>query len=200
MVRTTLVFLFFFPILLFSQAPFQIEWEKSLGGSSGDFAYSIDPTEDGGFVVAGNTSSTDGDVTGNRGQTDVWVVKLDDDGQISWKKALGGTSFDGANDVKQTNDGGYIVAGYTASNDEDVFGNHGGRDFWIVKLDAFGNMPPFTPTAAAFKAARVIDSMMYDNMSFTEALDDALGFAGGNPYTNPPVGFGDFGPDGSDVK
>lgn len=67
-------------------------------------------------------------------------------------------------------------------------------------LDAFGNMPPFTPTAAAFKAARVIDSMMYDNMSFTEALDDALGFAGGNPYTNPPVGFGDFGPDGSDVK
>ena len=72
--------------------PFQIEWEKSLGGSAADFAYSIEPTEDGGFVVAGNTSSTDGDVTGNRGQTDVWVVKLDDDGQISWKKALGGTS------------------------------------------------------------------------------------------------------------
>ena len=140
MIRATLVILFFFPILLFSQAPFQVEWEKSLGGSAADFAYSIDPTEDGGFVVAGNTSSTDGDVTDNHGQTDVWVVKLDDDGQISWKKALGGTSFDGANDIKQTNDGGYIVAGYTASNDEDVFGNHGGRDFWIVKLDAFGNI------------------------------------------------------------
>ena len=145
MIRTTLVFLLFFLFFYFSQAPFQIEWEKSLGGSAADFAYSIEPTEDGGFVVAGNTSSTDGDVTGNRGQTDVWVVKLDDDGQISWKKALGGTSFDGANDVKQTNDGGYIIAGYTASNDEDVFGNHGGRDFWIVKLDAFeishGRMP-----------------------------------------------------------
>lgn len=50
MIRTTLVFLFFFPILLFSQAPFQIEWEKSLGGSAADFAYAIDPTEDGGFV------------------------------------------------------------------------------------------------------------------------------------------------------
>ena len=67
-------------------------------------------------------------------------------------------------------------------------------------MDAFGNAPPLTPTAAAFKAARVIDSMMYDNMSFTEALDDAMGFTDGNPYTNPPVGFGDFGPDGSDVK
>ncbi len=66
-------------------------------------------------------------------------------------------------------------------------------------MDAFGNAPPLTPTAAAFKAARVIDSMMYDNMSFTEALDDAMGFTDGNPYTNPPVGFGDFGPDGSNI-
>ena len=68
MIRTTIVFLFFFPILLF--APFQLNG-KILGGSAADFAYAIDPTEDGGFVVAGNTSSTDG-VTGNRGQTDVW--------------------------------------------------------------------------------------------------------------------------------
>ncbi len=67
-------------------------------------------------------------------------------------------------------------------------------------MDAFGNAPPLTPTAAAFKAARVIDSMMYDDMSFTEALDDAMGFTDGNPYTNPPVGFGDFGPDGSNVE
>ena len=67
-------------------------------------------------------------------------------------------------------------------------------------MDAFGNAPPLTPTAAAFKAARVIDSMMYDDMSFTEALDDAMGFTDGNPYTNPPIGFGDFGPDGSDAE
>ena len=67
-------------------------------------------------------------------------------------------------------------------------------------IDAFGNVPPFTPTAAAFKAARVIDSMMYDNMSFDQALDDAFGYGPeGNTYT-PPVGFGDFGPDGSDVE
>ena len=58
-------------------------------------------------------------------------------------------------------------------------------------VDAFSNVPPFTPTAAAWKAARVIDSMMYDGMSFPEALDDAMGFSGGNKYTNPPVGFGD---------
>ncbi len=66
-------------------------------------------------------------------------------------------------------------------------------------LDAFSNVPPFTPTAALYKGAVVLDKIIHDNMSPTEALDDTLGFTGGNTYT-PPVGFGDFGPDGSDVQ
>ena len=67
-------------------------------------------------------------------------------------------------------------------------------------LDAFGNVPPFTPTAAAFKAARVIDSMMYDNMSFDQALDDAFGYGEKGNETIVGPNFGDFGPDGSDVE
>ncbi|MDG2152402.1 MAG: T9SS type A sorting domain-containing protein [Crocinitomicaceae bacterium] len=140
MKRITLVSLFFISSFLYSQAPFQIEWQKSIGGSMADFAYSIEPTSDGGFIVAGNSQSNDGDVAGNHGQTDVWVVKLYSDGQMSWKKTFGGSSFDGAHSIKQTADGGFIIAGYTASNDNDVSGNHGGRDFWILKLDSFGNM------------------------------------------------------------
>jgi hypothetical protein len=66
-------------------------------------------------------------------------------------------------------------------------------------IDAFSNMPPLSPLAAAYKGAVVLDKIIHDNMSPTEALDDTLGFTGGNTYT-PPVGFGDFGPDGSDVQ
>jgi hypothetical protein len=66
-------------------------------------------------------------------------------------------------------------------------------------FDAFSNMPPLSPLAAAYKASVVLDKMLHDDMSFTEALDDTMGFTDGNTYT-PPVGFGDFGPDGSDAQ
>ncbi|AJG41190.1 hypothetical protein TRQ7_06965 [Thermotoga sp. RQ7] len=54
--------------------------------------------------------------------------------EIIWQKALGGFDVDVAYSVQQTTDGGYIVAGFTKSNDGDVTGNHGSADFWVVKL------------------------------------------------------------------
>jgi hypothetical protein len=117
-----------------------IQWQKCLGGTSWDEAYSIQQTTDGGYVVTGYTTSNDGDVSGNHGGEDYWVVKLDSSGNIQWQKCLGGTGDDRANSIQQTTDGGYVVAGYTYSNDGDVSGNHGGRDFWVVKLDASGNI------------------------------------------------------------
>ena len=53
---------------------------------------------------------------------------------IEWQKCLGGSGYDGAESIRQTGDGGYIVAGYTESNDGDVSGNHGNDDVWVVKL------------------------------------------------------------------
>jgi len=115
-----------------------IQWQKSFGGTSFDFAYSIQQTTDGGFVVAGRTNSNDGDVSGNHGGHDYWVVKLDSIGNIQWQKCLGGTDEDAANSIHQTTDGGYVVAGWTESNDGDVSGYHGNYDCWIVKLDSGG--------------------------------------------------------------
>jgi Secretion system C-terminal sorting domain len=117
-----------------------IQWQKSLGGSDGDSASSIQITSDGGYILAGISSSTDGDVTGNHGNADCWVVKLDATGILQWQKSLGGISNDGAQDIKTTSDGGYLVAGYTQSNNGDVSGNHGGQDAWVVKLDATGTI------------------------------------------------------------
>jgi len=117
-----------------------LEWQKSLGGSSIDQANSVKQTIDGGFVVAGYTYSTNDDVTGNHGSSDYWVVKLGTAGDLIWQKTLGGSSDDGANSIQQTDDGGFIVAGYSSSNNDDVSGNHGMWDYWIVKLDSSGNL------------------------------------------------------------
>ena len=111
-----------------------IEWQKCLGGSWRDEAYSIQQTNDGGFIIAGETMSDDGDVSGNHGDVDAWVVKLNPKGDIEWQKCLGGSENDVARSIHQMSDGGYIVAGSTSSNDGDVSGNHGKSDAWIVKL------------------------------------------------------------------
>jgi len=118
-----------------------IQWQKALGGSGEDVAYSIQQTRHGwGYIVAGYTKSNNGDVSGNHGKEDFWVVKLDGNGNIQWQKALGGSGEDVAYSVQQTSDGGFIIAGWTKSNDGDVSGNHGDGDAWIVKLDENGNI------------------------------------------------------------
>lgn len=117
-----------------------INWQKSLGGSGIDLARSVDTTTDGGIIVAGSSTSNNGDVTGNHGNADYWIVKLNGDGAIQWQKSLGGSNSDGAYSVQQTNDGGYIVAGTTTSTDGDVTGNSGGIKQWIVKLNSTGTI------------------------------------------------------------
>ena len=121
----------------FAQAP-NIEWQKTLGGTTTDYAYSIQQTTDGGYVVAGQTSSNDGDVSGNHGGYDIWVAKLNSTGATMWRKIFGGVGNDGAYSIQQTVDGGYIIAGITYSNDGDVSGNHGQTDAWVVKLNSLG--------------------------------------------------------------
>jgi len=115
-----------------------IQWEKTLGGSSYDLATSIQQTSEGGYIVAGMSSSNNGDVSGNHGNLDYWIVKLNSTGNIVWQKSLGGTEADKARSIQQTSDGGFIVAGQSRSNDGDVTGNHGYEDYWVVKLSSIG--------------------------------------------------------------
>lgn len=117
-----------------------IQWQKTLGGSNVDDAQSIRQTTDGGYIIAGSSNSGDGDISGNHGNYDYWIVKLDSNGNMQWQKSLGGSSMDMAQSIQQTSEGGYIVAGSSSSNDGDVSGNHGGGDYWIVKLDINGNI------------------------------------------------------------
>lgn len=117
-----------------------LQWQKCLGGSDEDIAYNCQPTPDGGYIVAGYTISTNGQVTGNHGGSDAWIIKLSNNGAIEWQKALGGTGYESAYSIQLTLDGGYIVAGTTSSNNGDTIGNHGGNDFWVIKLTSLGNI------------------------------------------------------------
>ena len=113
----------------------ELQWQKALGGSSFDYGKSIQQTTDGGFIVCGKINSNNGLVTGNHGDEDYWVVKLDNSGSVLWQKTLGGSGTDWGQSIQQTSDGGYIVAGTTGSSNGDVTIQYGDRDFWVVKLN-----------------------------------------------------------------
>lgn len=109
-------------------------WQKSFGGSNYEYAYAINESADGNYLVAGYTFSADGDVIQNKGNGDGWIIKIDEAGNLLWQLTLGGTAFDMARDIVEIEPGEYYVAGYTYSNNGDACGNHGNLDGWMVKL------------------------------------------------------------------
>ncbi len=118
-----------------------IEWQKSFGGLQGDWATSISLTNDGGYIIAGNTSSANnGNVTNFHGATDGWVIKIDSSGNLQWQKCVGGTGLDYFYSVIQTIDGGFLICGNTDSYDGDLAGTAVGNKAWIVKLDSNGTL------------------------------------------------------------
>ena len=113
--------------LIKTDANGNIQWAKAYGGPDDDIAYSVQQTSDGGYIVAGHTNFFGVGY-------DAFLVKTDANGNIVWAKTYGGTDDDIAFSVQQTSDGGYIVAGATAS-----FGV-GSRDIFLIKTDANGNI------------------------------------------------------------
>jgi hypothetical protein len=113
--------------------------EKSFGGSSIDEARAIAATNDGNFIVVGDTRSSDADVSLNNGAADVWVIKISAEGNLIWEKTMGGSSFDVARAVSKTQDNGFLIAGSSRSLDNG-FENKGQNDALIVKIDANGNI------------------------------------------------------------
>ncbi len=103
-------------------------WTKTYGGVDRDYSYAVQQTTDGGYIVVGETWNF------GAGNLDVYLIKTDANGNTLWTKTYGGFSTDGGYAVKQTTDGGYIVAGHTYS-----FGA-GNNDVYLIKTDANGAM------------------------------------------------------------
>jgi hypothetical protein len=114
-------------------------WEKSFGGSEIDEARAIATTNDGDFIVVGDTRSSNKDVSFNKGGADLWMLKIASDGNLIWEKTIGATSFDVARSVSKTTDNGFIITGNSRSSDAG-FTNQGQNDAWILKVDANGTV------------------------------------------------------------
>lgn len=110
--------------------------ERSYGGSSLDFVSSILDAPNDGLIFCGNSQSTDGDIPENQGGRDAWLFRTNAQGTIQWNLTMGGTQTDTWAAIGSTNDGGYILAGASASNNGDLPGNNGSSDVWVVKLGA----------------------------------------------------------------
>jgi hypothetical protein len=119
----------------------EVAWFKTLGGSSDDVINSVIETQDGAYVYFGTTKSIDGDITDkDQEENDYWIFKTDRSGNLIWSKTYGGSNDDQGQKVIQTNDGGFILVGFSMSADGDASVNAGTQDKWIIKLDANGTM------------------------------------------------------------
>ena len=131
-----------------NQVPDSLEnigWLKGFGGSGDDSARSIIQTDDGGLAILGMTNSIDGDLSFKElPVNDYWLLKLNPNGQIQWQRTYGGSKDDQGQQIIQTSDGGYAIAGYAMSDDGDGSNNEGFHDNWILRLDAFGAIPIIT--------------------------------------------------------
>lgn len=115
------------------------QWQKCFGGTDIEIANGVTSTSDGGGVVVGKTNSTNNDVTTSLGAYDVWVIRVDDTGNLIWQKSLGGSDDDIAYQAATVSDG-YIITGSTKSTDGDISSGLGGTDAFIAKTDLDGNL------------------------------------------------------------
>lgn len=115
-----------------------VQWVQNYGGSIDDIGYSVVETPDGGFLLAGESSSSDVDISNPLGNYDGWIIKIDMNGTILWEKSYGGSASDGIYLIKKTLDGNYICSGFSTSLDGHIQGI--GDDEFLLKIDPSGNV------------------------------------------------------------
>ena len=121
-----------------------MDWQKNFGGTGADLLQSIQNTKDGGFILAGTSTSKKGadKKEDNFGQEDFWIIKLNAKGDEEWQKTIGGTGRDLLKSIHQTMDGGYIIGGSSESiiSGLKTEANFGSLDYWLLKLDSTGTI------------------------------------------------------------
>ena len=166
-----------------------LDWQKSFGGNKVDLLQSIRLTHDGGFILAGTSSSNKGldKKEDSKGQEDFWVIKLDAKGSEIWQKTIGGESQEKLLSIAPTKDGGYILGGTSSSNriEKDANGildlyaksedSRGSLDYWVVKLKGNGTI----------EWQKTIGGKYYDELKSIEQTKDGGFILGG--YSNSPI-------------
>jgi hypothetical protein len=105
----------------------ELLWTKTYGGFYNDGSEWIECTTDSGYIVAGTSNSY------GSGSSDIWVVRINENGDTTWTQTYGGVNGDKSWSVIQTNDEGYVICGKTESY------GAGGSDVWLIKTDSLGD-------------------------------------------------------------
>ena len=145
MLRTIFIFTFFFGCvkseLSIENKNYELNYIKSFGGSNDDEANDIINTSDGGFMVIGSSTSSDGLIQNKMGlESDIILMKFDSDKSIEWVKNYGGSRDDRGQSVVEVFGIGYALLGYSMSNDGDASSNEGFHDNWVILIDSKGDI------------------------------------------------------------
>jgi len=127
--------------IIVTDSSFNTIWERCYGGSDTDNPNEIVKITESEYYIFGSTSSTDGDVqSGNNGFNDIWVVKINIQGEIIWENTYGCPGYDEIRDFILTPDGGFVMIDRIGSAGGDVSQYYGNGDVWMCKCDSLGNI------------------------------------------------------------
>ncbi|MFZ1632919.1 MAG: putative metal-binding motif-containing protein, partial [Chitinophagales bacterium] len=115
-------------------------WINTYGGSGTDKCFGVVETDGNKYMLAGESYSSDGDVSATHELKNAWVVLIDSAGEIIWEKTYGGSINESAQSIIKNFEGNFVICGETNSNDGDVSGNHlfGTYDYWVFEIDIEG--------------------------------------------------------------
>ena len=117
-----------------------LQWRKYFGGSNNDRSYDAIQTIEGDFIVVGTSESNDFEISNSKGSYDMWVIKLDNSGNLLWEKSFGGKGYDGGNAVIENSYGNIMILGQTNSLDNDITDPLGSSDFFLVNMTKKGEI------------------------------------------------------------
>ncbi|HNP53832.1 MAG TPA: hypothetical protein PKK69_04430, partial [Ferruginibacter sp.] len=160
-----------------------IQWNICLGGTNDDVAtgYTYNNTN-GTITLVATTNSTDGNIVGSRGMTDILVIQLSASGTINWQRTMGGTDIEKSYQIIETSDGSYLYLATTRSNSGDATGNHGLSDLWLVKLNAGG-----TTLWSRLYGGTADDDILDSGGSLLEPVSNTYVFSGNTASNNGDV-------------
>jgi len=115
-------------------------WSRTYGGSMEDKLRGAVAMPGGGFMLLGFTTSNNGDVSGNHGQGDVWLVRINSEGSITWQKCIGGPGYETSNQLILSNGGDLLISCTARGAGDDVPNAYGNADAWLIRADTLGTV------------------------------------------------------------
>ena len=91
-------------------------------------------TSDQGIDISGKTFSSDGDISNNLGNSDYWIIKINNNGNLLWEKTYGGSNEDDSTNILKMSDSEFVIVGAIESSDGNISYNYGYYDCWLIKI------------------------------------------------------------------